>query len=783
MTAQSTPAAFANFEASQTNPVRLSADGTRLYAVNTPNGSLSVFDVTTPGTPTEIVEIPVGVEPVSVSVNPATNDEAWVVNQVSNSISVVSVSKGIVTDTIPASAEPMDVVFAGANQAYVSISRNNQIAVFDTTTHALITTLDVFGGSPRALAVSQDGTKVYAAFAISGNATTLIPEQYAPPQCTPPPCVPAMNPALPAPPQVGLIVSANDPATRALYPQWLTYTMPDNDVVAINAAATPTIAAYYSGVGTINLGLAVSPTSGNLFVANTDALNTIHFENNLVSHFVNNRITRINVSSGLVTPVDLNPNAVYGPTPNPASQAIALAQPTSVVFDPSGAFMYVAAFGTDRVATVDTNGNVIGFVEIDPQATGSTVNPRTKRGPRGLALNAAANTLYCLNRISNSISVINTSTKAVSSEIAIGTDPTPAAIHVGRGFLYDAKLSGSGTGSCASCHVDGDMDHLAWDLGDPTQSMQTVTQGQVTVQFHPMKGPMTTQPLRGLSNLSPYHWRGDHVNFAAFNTAFVSLLGGTQLSTADMTAYTTFVDTILFLPNPNEPLDRTTLPTSFTYPGNSGNPAQGFTDFFTVAESTPGPKTCDGCHTANPGPGSNRAIEPLQQPQPLKTPQTRNTYQKLLFNRFGGAKTIDGFGMDHDGHVSLFTDFFNAKTFAGYSATQKADIGAYMMMFDTGAAPAVGFAETLTSTNVTNSTLQNNLATLELRAAAGDNDLIGRGTLNGVVHGLLYQPSTQNYIDDTSTLYTQAELVSLIKAGDTLTFMGVYPGTGTANKN
>jgi YVTN family beta-propeller protein len=191
-TAQSTPAAFANFEGSQTNPVRLSPDGTRLFAVNTPNNSVSVWDVTTPGSPKPLVQIPVGVEPVSV--NPRTDDEAWVVNQVSNSISVVSVSKGIVTDTIPAKPEPMDVVFAGSNQAYVSISRNNQIAVFDATTHAPISTLNVYGDSPRALAVSKDGSTVYAAFAIAGNATTIIPDQLAPPQCTNT-CVPAINPA------------------------------------------------------------------------------------------------------------------------------------------------------------------------------------------------------------------------------------------------------------------------------------------------------------------------------------------------------------------------------------------------------------------------------------------------------------------------------------------------------------------------------------------------------------------------------------------------------------
>jgi hypothetical protein len=271
------------------------------------------------------------------------------------------------------------------------------------------------------------------------------------------------------------------------------------------------------------------------------------------------------------------------------------------------------------------------------------------------------------------------------------------------------------------------------------------------------------------------------VNFAAFNTAFVSLMGGSQLSASNMAAYTAFVNTILFLPNPNENLDRVTLPTSAQAPGiAAGNPTQGLIDYMTVKESLPGPKTCNGCHIANPGPGSNRAIEPFQVPQPLKTPQIRNAYQKQLFTRFSPT-TIDGFGMDHDGKSSNFTDFFKGSVFDGYSLTQKSDIAAYMMFFDTGAAPAVGFAETLTSSNVANSTFQSNWATLQTRAAAGDIDLIARGTVNGIVRGLLYQPASQNYITNTSILYTQAQLEALIQAGDTLTFMGVYPGTGTSS--
>src|SRR5262249_46365845 len=58
---------YVNFEGKQTSPIRLSPDGARLFAVNTADARLSVFDVTHASNPFLIAEIPVGVEPVSVN--------------------------------------------------------------------------------------------------------------------------------------------------------------------------------------------------------------------------------------------------------------------------------------------------------------------------------------------------------------------------------------------------------------------------------------------------------------------------------------------------------------------------------------------------------------------------------------------------------------------------------------------------------------------------------------------------------------------------------------------
>ena len=338
----------------------------------------------------------------------------------------------------------------------------------------------------------------------------------------------------------------------------------------------------------------------------------------------------------------------YATLPNPAARAIALAQPTALVFEPDGSRFYVAAFGTDRVARLDVHGNVLDRIDVGPvTAAGGSADPRHKRGPRGLALHPRQPYLYVLNRVSNTLAVIDTAgtPPVLLTETAVGTfDPTPPAIRHGRGFLYDAKLSGNGTAACAACHVDADVDLLAWDLGNPGGTMQTVRAAPVAL-LHPMKGPLMTQTLRGLARLEPLHWRGDRASFLAFNHAFDTLLGGSDLSGPDMATFRDFVETLRFPPNPNQNLDRT-LPRSLA----GGDPHVGRELFLTqkfpfLVKNPDFTVRCATCHTAYP-PGTGRGIfdaRPLEVPQAFKVPQLRSFYQKHGFQNQPGSTSANGF--------------------------------------------------------------------------------------------------------------------------------------------
>src|SRR5439155_5096745 len=163
---------FVNFETPPVHPVALSPDGNRLVVCNLADDRLEVLDVSS-GTPASMGNVPVGLDPVSVRFH--TTNEVWVVNQISDSISVVDFDAMRVVATIRTLDAPADVVFAGTpERAFVTCSGANTVQVFDPVSRTLLGSVVVEGQRPKALAVSPDRRTVYAALFESGNHSTIL---------------------------------------------------------------------------------------------------------------------------------------------------------------------------------------------------------------------------------------------------------------------------------------------------------------------------------------------------------------------------------------------------------------------------------------------------------------------------------------------------------------------------------------------------------------------------------------------------------------------------------
>jgi YVTN family beta-propeller protein len=863
-------ASYVLFESGQVRPLAMSPDGTMLFAVNSPDNRLEVFSIGAGGL-TKTGSVEVGMEPVAVAAR--SNSEVWVVNHLSDSVSIVDVSTTPprVTRTLLVGDEPRDIVFAGTggDRAFITTARRGQnvpasvppllttpgtpralVYVFDannlgnTLEGTPLTIVELFGDTPRALAVSPDGATVYAAIFHSGNQTTTVSEGAVCNDANLNDNTPAgpcnilgvtMPGGLPNPersadnaprPETGLIVKYNEGAGEwrdQLNRNWnnaVRFELPDFDVFKINANANPPVQlgiddVQYAHVGTVLFDMVANPVSGKVYVTNTEAINEVRFEgpgiiggSTVRGNLHEARISVLDNASSAVTVRRLNKHINYAVVPSPPGTADAsLATPVGLAVNSTGSTLYVAAFGSQKIGVFDT-----AKLENDTFATlpqdGVQHVALGGGGPTGVVLDEAHNRLYVLTRFDNAVRVVNTTT--LSEETALAQplfNPEDASITEGRRFLYDAHFTSSnGEASCSSCHVFADFDSLAWDLGNPDDTVLTSNNPIVlpgpNPDFHPMKGPMTTQSLRGMANHGPMHWRGDRTGgldepnmqpdggaydedlaFKKFNVAFEGLLGRSgPLTAAEMQAFTNFILQVTYPPNPIRNLDNSLTPQQLA----------GRNLYFGPITDTV--FNCNGCHVLNPAAGffggdGQTSFE--NEPQMFKVPHLRNMYQKVgMFgmpavpfftdhdNTFRGRQ-VRGFGFLHDGSVDTLARFHSASVFST-TPTQNQQLEAFILAYDSNLAPIVGQQTTLTSANSGVAAVINRLNLLDARAAANECDVVVKGTVAGEQRGW-YRQTDGNFRSDRASepLLTATALRALANtAGQELTYTCAPPGSG-----
>ena len=603
---------FVNFESPQVHPLELTPGGGRLLAVNTADDRLEVFDPAL-APPAVLVSIPVGLDPVSVRARTAT--EVWVVNHLSDSVSVIDLPTARVVATLQTADEPADVIFAGSpTRAFVSCARPNLVQVFDPgDLGAAPIDIPLLAEDPRALATDPSGDRVYVAVFESGNDTTVLPTGFRPAGSQPyPPDVlglpgtpyggenpppnagaafdPPLNPANPLAPEVSLIVRKDGDGlwrddTGADWTDWVSgpqaaasgrvpgWDLADHDLAVIDTADHSVD--YVRGLMNTNMALATHPVTGRVHVVGTDANNEIRYVPKLQGTFVQVLMATVDGLPGAAstTVADLNPHLTYAtPTLPQPQRDLSVGDPRGVAFSADGSTTWITGRGSNNVVVLDELGQ---RVQATPVEVGE--------GPTGLVVDDARQQVYVLNHFDGSLSVLDMASRAESARVPF-YDPTPDAIRLGRPFLYDTHAtSGLGQLACASCHVDARWDALAWDLGDPAGAMLATPTNPLqnfdaanpvlpvtspAPDFHPMKGPMVTQTLQDIIGHEPFHWRGDQDGLEGFNGAFTALQGDdAQLTSQQMQQMEDFLATIHYPPNPHRPLDNS-LPTSLPLPGH-----------------------------------------------------------------------------------------------------------------------------------------------------------------------------------------------------------------------
>ena len=346
------------------------------------------------------------------------------------------------------------------------------------------------------------------------------------------------------------------------------------------------------------------------------------------------------------------------------------------------------------------------------------------------------------------------------------------------------------------------------------------------VDFRTLKGPMTTQSMRGMANHGPMHWRGDRTRgneepsvqpndgsfdefgaFEQFQEAFANLLGRSgPMDNGDMQKFTDFSLQIMYPPNPIRKLDNTL--TAFQEGGRQ--------HFFTPGVDLQ--NSCEDCHKLNPDAnaefgeqipgffGSDGRYVTGETPQTMKVPHLRNIYQKVgmfgmpqvvsIYPRDGNPNTGDqvrGFGMLNDGSEDTVFRFMLSIGFdkqsgfppngfddapGGDGDLKRQQVDAYVMAFDSNLAPIVGQQVTIHSQNAAAANPRIDL--LLQRSDVGECDVVAKALVYGEEYGFLYVGANQFLASKDSVGTIPRSSLAQVAAGSngSVTFTAVPPGTG-----
>ncbi|MEC8523871.1 MAG: beta-propeller fold lactonase family protein [Pseudomonadota bacterium] len=838
---------YTNFESGQVRPLALNSDKTRLYALNTPDGKLEIFDVSGDA-PALLHSVPVGLEPVAIALR--NDDEAWVVNHLSDNVSVVKLNGDLpyVKKTLHVGDEPQDIVFAGRNnaRAFITTAHRGQhstsdldamtpgtdradVWVFDTPDAEMEKVITLFGMAPRGLAVTPDGETVYAAIYKSGNQTTTAAHNYrlwgktSTINGKPGPNTDADGILAP---NTGVIVKYDGEHWRDVYgTKWdhqIYFELPDYDVFKIDATArSPRATGEYSGVGNALFNMAVNPVNGNVYVSNMDARNELQYEGHghrsdkqtLRGRFIKNQITVI--KDGEVIPRELNSHlSDSNPDGSPSENERSLAMPLEIVVDSTGETLYVAAYSSSKIGVFNTreleNGTFTPSAANHIEVSGG--------GPAGIALDEDRDRLYVLTRFNNSVAVIDLNERRETQSVAM-YNPEPEYITEGRPFLYDARFSsGRGDSSCGSCHLFGDMDGLAWELGNPDGVTTENPRGYVNFFMemnalpihHPLKGPMLTQSFRGMDFQGPLHWRGDktgayrvegesleHAAFKEFRGAFTELLGRAEVpSEEEMNKFADFVLQMRYPPNPNRNLDDTLTPAAQYGADIYFN--QKTTGFKAENTGNVAMITCNDCHEVDPeierfGTSTLMSFEGTETTQDMKVAHLRNVYSRVgmfglkLRERTSTAKDmgdqVTGYGLSHDGAIDTLENFLSLNVFH-VDTPDIPQVMEFVTQMPTGLAPIVGQQATLNFSSQSDVDLIETMMDQALAHTRDTSirkqkcDLIAHGVLGGEAQSWRYTLAG-DFVDmeGNRSSFNRLRWNSFLP-GNSITFTCAAPGSG-----
>jgi YVTN family beta-propeller protein len=179
--------------------------------------------------------------------------------------------------------------------------------------------------------------------------------------------------------------------------------------------------------------------------------------------------------------------------------------PAGVIITPDGAYALVTSSGSDRVVVVDL-AKLTSMLKAASPEERERVFPNhlgiptefivksipTRFSPRGIACAPDGQTAFVANALDDTLTVIDLGRLEAVGEIDLGGAREISKARWGEQLFHSANIAFRRQFSCHSCHPDGHIDGLTYDIEPDGIGLS----------------PVDNRTLRGVNDMAPYKWTG-----------------------------------------------------------------------------------------------------------------------------------------------------------------------------------------------------------------------------------------------------------------------------------
>ena len=475
-------------------PVRMALrpGGREVYVTCEAADSVIVVD---PGMLRKVAEISVGGNPTGVTFTP-DGRRAFVTNRLDDTVSVIDAAARKVVATLKAGNEPHGVLADAAGKLlYVLNTSSNDISVFDIQSLKRIKNLSA-GNGPWSLAMSPDTQRILV---------TNMKAKFAP---------------LRQPFESEVTAIATDRAAvqeRAVVPD-----------------------------ANLMMGVAWHPSGRFALATLNRTKGTVPMTRLLQGWTITNGLAVVwrdgRVDEALLDEPDMG-----------------FSDATDIACTPDGRYALVASSGTDRIAVVDV-GKLLSLIQRLSRYERQHVLPNhlgyptefvvkhipTGKNPRAILIMPDGRRAFVANTLDDTLGVIDLAKMEMTGVVDLGGPKAITKQRWGEQLFHNAFVTFHRQFSCNSCHPDGHVDGMTYDIEADGIGIE----------------PVDNRTLRGILDTAPFKWEGTNPSLsrqcgARLAVFFTRLAPFTpeQLAAVDY-----YVTTIPRPPNRFRPLGATLTP-------------------------------------------------------------------------------------------------------------------------------------------------------------------------------------------------------------------------------